>query len=80
MRNADRDDFILNTGDSKFLNFNSIPSSLSTAIISDYMSMTRPAKQQQRKVKTVTEWEKITEKGRHNTISCQLNIITNKTS
>lgn len=62
MRNADRDDFILNTGDSKFLNFNSIPSSLSTAIISDYMSMTRPAKQQQRKVKTVTEWEKITKK------------------
>ena len=72
MRNADRDDFILNTGDSKFLNFNSIPSSLSTAIISDYMSMTRPAKQQQRKVNY--------KKGRHNTISCQLNIITNKTS
>lgn len=62
MRNADGDDFILNTGDSKFLNFNTISSSLSTAIISDYVSMVRPAKQQQRKAKSVTEWEKITKK------------------
>lgn len=62
MRNADRDNFILNTGDSKFLNFNNIPASLSTAIISDYISMPRPAKRQQRKVKTIKEWEKITKK------------------
>lgn len=62
MRNAKCDDFILNNGDSKFLNFNNIGAPLSNQIINDYIAQTRPAGQQQRLTKTATEWEKIAKK------------------
>lgn len=62
MRNAKSNDFILNCGDSKFLNFNGIGAGLAASITRDYTLMTRDAGKQQRKVKTATEWETIAKK------------------
>ncbi len=62
MRNAKSNDFILNCGDSKFLNFNGIGTGLATSITGDYILMTRDAGKQQRKVKTAAEWEAIAKK------------------
>ncbi len=62
MRNAKCDRFILDHGDVKFLNFNTISIPLSNQIINDYIVQSRPAGQQQRAVKTVAEWEKIAKK------------------
>lgn len=62
MRNAKCDDFIINQGDSRFLNFNNVGAPLSNSIITDYIALSRPAGQQQRIVKTVVEWEKIAKK------------------
>lgn len=59
MRNAKSNDFILNCGDSKFLNFNGIGTGLAMSITGDYTLMTRDAGKQQRKVKTAAEWEAI---------------------
>lgn len=62
MRNAKCDDFIITNGDSKFLNFNNLGAALSNRIITDYTNCAKPAGQQQRAVKTILEWEKITKK------------------
>uniref|UniRef100_UPI0040573925 BpuSI family type II restriction endonuclease n=1 Tax=Agathobacter sp. TaxID=2021311 RepID=UPI0040573925 len=62
MRNAKSNDFILNCGDSKFLNFNGIGTRLAASITGDYTLMTRAAGKQQRKVKTAAEWETIAKK------------------
>lgn len=62
MRNAKSDDFIINQGDSKFLNFNNISAALSHSILTDYITYSKSANQQQRFVKTVAEWEKIAKK------------------
>lgn len=62
MRNAKCNDFVLNRGDSKFLDFNNITPSLSASITNDYISMSKSAGKQQRKVKAATEWEKIAKK------------------
>lgn len=62
MRNAKCNDFIITNGDSKFLNFNNLSVALSNRIITDYISCAKPAGQQQRAVKTISEWEKIAKK------------------
>ena len=62
MRNAKCDDFIINKGDSKFLNFNNVGAPLCSSIINDYIVLSRPAGQQQRIVKTAAQWEKIAKK------------------
>lgn len=62
MRNAKSNDFILNSGDSKFLDFNGISSGLAASIAKDYTMMTRTAGKQQRKVKSAGEWETIAKK------------------
>lgn len=62
LRNAKSDDFVLNCGDSKFLDFNGIGSGLAASITKDYTLMTRNAGKQQRKVKTAAEWETIAKK------------------
>jgi len=62
MRNAKSNDFILTSGDSKFLNFNALTAALANRIIGDYVTVARPAGNQQRSTKTVAEWLKIAKK------------------
>lgn len=59
IRDAKHDNIIMASGPSKFLDFNKIGSPLSNRIIVDYTLQVKQAKKQQRKTKTVVEWEKI---------------------
>lgn len=61
MRNAEWNEFILSTGDSKFLNFNNLPVGLATRIINDYIPLARSKEKQQTAGKTAAEWKNIME-------------------
>lgn len=61
MRNAEWNEFILNTGDSKFLNFNNLTPGLATQIINDYIPLARAKEKQQTAGKTAVEWKNIME-------------------
>ena len=61
MRNAEWNEFILTTGDSKFLNFNNLPVGLATSIINDYIPLAREKEKQRTAGKTVAELKKIME-------------------
>lgn len=62
MRNAKSDNFIINQGDSRFLDFNRVGTSLSSRIITDYLRYSRPAGRQRKIMKTEAEWLKIAKK------------------
>lgn len=59
LRNAKSDKFVLYAGDSKFWNINDVPPSTAADIIRDYIPLQRNKGRQQKKSKSVAEWEKI---------------------
>lgn len=61
MRNAEWNEFILSSGDSKFLNFNNLPDCLATRIINDYIPLAKAKKKQQTSGKTEAELKTIME-------------------
>lgn len=61
MRNAEWNEFILTSGDSKFLNFNNLSVGLATRIINDYIPLARAKENQQTAGKTAAEWKDIME-------------------
>ncbi len=61
MRNAEWNEFILSTGDSKFLNFNNLSPRLASQIINDFIPLAREKEKQQTTGKTATEWKSIME-------------------
>lgn len=63
MRNAQHNVFELNSGDSEFINFNGLPTTLATDIISDYIPLQRNSDAQNRDTsKSVREIKKIAER------------------
>ena len=61
MRNAEWNEFVLTSGDSKFLNFNNLSVGLATRIINDYIPLARAKKKQQTAGKTAAKWKEIME-------------------
>ena len=62
MRNAKLDSFVINGGDSKFLNASINDSSVIDDVIDFYMELPQRESKQQRKQKSKSEWKKIVEK------------------
>ena len=59
LRNAQLDSFELNSGDSKFLDFNGLSDTQSISVVSDYVPLQRETQGQQRVSKDVQEWIQI---------------------
>ena len=59
LRNAQLDAFELNSGDSKFLDFNGLSDTQAISIVSDYVPLQRETQGQQRVSKDVQEWIQI---------------------